>query len=147
MDPSEIATQIIEKEPDLDQIHNAIVRELMDTMEGSSGSTKKKKSKKEKSKVRRSNSKRYCSSGDESDDLFEELRENTRDPEALRQLKVLEQLQEELLDLQKTSDEEFDVDNPNGVDDDDAPGYQPPSNQQAVNFFQFSSAISHYAVT
>lgn len=65
---------------------------------------------------------------DSSDDVFEDSmsdvirgsqdhdseREEIRDPEAVRQLEALKQMEEELLDLQKTSDEEFDVNNPNG---------------------------------
>ena len=123
MDSSEIATQLIPDEvnkdktndknqdkdnnPDLNSLHDSVVKELLACL--SSGSKKQEK-KKKKNGGRRNRQSRSCksdnsgdSSNEDSEDLFEDYdSEPRRDPEALRQLKILEQLQEELLELQRT---------------------------------------------
>lgn len=105
----------------------------------------KHKSKSGRRRRRRRHRSSKGSSAEESDDVFDDTDaseeaesshvERERDPEAVRQLKVLEELQEELLDLQKTSDDDFDPDNPNGDGGNDDDGndqrYISPSNQEA----------------
>ena len=71
--------------------------------------------------------------------MNEALREPSPDPEAERQRKVLDQLQEELLDLQKTTDDDEpgplarQEADPLDVGDIDDQPYLPPSNQEEYN--------------
>ena len=157
MDPSELPTQLVPdgndatdhevgKEPDsLNSIHDAVVKELIKSING--GTEKKKKKKNKKSSTGRHQSKRADSSkrddinrsNSKLDDSMDES-DDSRDPEAIRQLAVLEKLQEELLDLQKTSEEEFDFDD-SSRDNDDRDGYLPPSNQQAQQHYDNAEKV------
>ena len=135
MDPSELPTQIVpddnhappapvnevSKEPN--KVDNSNINEL------GGGSEKKKKKKSSNTKKNLVGNNRPERDGDDS----MEDSDASRDPEAVRQLAVLEKLQEELLDLQKTSSDEFDLDS---GDDDDNGRYLPPSNQQAQSEYE-----------
>lgn len=114
----------------MEEIEGEVINELVK----SSGSKKKhkKRKKNKKSKMRRRRSRRgESSSADESVDSFDEnfhdaVLDTNLDTVADRQLKQLAELQEELLELQKASEDD-------GDSDDDP--FLPPSNQEAeVNF-------------
>lgn len=94
---------------------------------------KKKKSKKRKSKLRRQ---REASSGDEDessdsfdDDFNNAVLDTNLDTAADRQLKQLAEMQQELLDLQKTDNSDAKGSGTEGEEDQQ---YLPPSNQEVV---------------
>ena len=137
---------------EIDNIHTTVVQELTSSFESNESKKKKKKKKKKskktrKSKLKKKKSKRQelCSDestqSDESDSFDDEFDEAVRDTNldtiASRQLEQLAEIQEELLDLQKPSDDNMtgsDVEEDPLKDDriaDDEP-FLPPSNQQAT---------------
>lgn len=133
MDPLKVTSQEDEsggsgEDHDIVKVHDAALKELV--YESSNKKSKKNKKKKKKSKLRRRIKKEKFSSDDESSDSFNEdfqeaVLDTNLDTVAERQLQQLSDMQTELNDLQKATDD----------DNEEEVGrlYHPPSNQLAVH--------------